>query len=304
MHSVESMHIFIRVAELASFTHTATSMGLPKASISTAVQQLEGELGTRLLHRTTRKVELTQDGQVFYERCKDLLADFDDLQGMFRDDQQTIKGRIRVDLPSAVARDIVLPRLPELLAIHTELEVELSSTDRRVDLVREGFDCVLRVGDLREPNLVAMPIGHYQMTNCASPSYVERFGLPERPEDLAKHRLIHYVLTLGARDRGFEYVDPQAPDKVVFVEMPGALTVNNSDAYHAACLAGLGIIQVPKKGVSVALEAGKIIELMPRFTAAPMPVSLVYANRRHQPRRIRVFMNWLQEVMQARLRPD
>jgi DNA-binding transcriptional LysR family regulator len=180
--------------------------------------------------------------------------------------------------------------------------VELSSTDRRVDLVREGFDCVLRIGEVTEPNLVALAVGNYQMGNYASAAYVARFGMPTRLEDLARHRLVHYVSTLGARDRGFEYIDPDHPGKARYLAMPGALTVNNSVAYTAACLAGVGIIQVPKKGVQAALAQGQLVELLPQYTAPAMPVSLVYANRRHQPRRVRMFMAWLQLLMQESLR--
>ena len=301
MNRIEAMQIYVSVAELASFTQTANTMGLPKASISTAVQQLESELGTRLLHRTTRRVQMTQDGQVFYERCKDLLADFEELQNLFRSNETALQGRLRVDMPSGVAKDVVLPRLPEFLQAHPALNIELSSTDRRVDLIREGFDCVLRVGALGDSNLIARPLGYYRMINCASPGYVAQFGMPQHPDELAGHRLIHYVMTLGARDSGFEYEDPDDAGKVKTVAMNGALTVNNSDAYYGACLAGLGIIQVPEAGVRAALDGGQLVELMPNYRSAPMPVSLVYANRRHQPRRVQVFMNWLDAIMKPRL---
>ncbi len=301
MNRIEAMQIYVHVAELASFTQTADILSLPKASVSTAVQQLESELGTRLLHRTTRRVQMTQDGQVFYERCKDLLSDMEELQSMFRHDPAALQGRLRVDMPSAVARDVVLPRLPEFLKAHPALEIELSSTDRRVDLIREGFDCVLRVGVLRDANLIARPLGYYRMINCASPAYIAQFGMPQHPADLAGHRIIHYVGTLGSRDNGFEYVDPDDSARVNFVEMRGALTVNNSDSYNGACLAGLGIIQVPEPGMRAALDEGQLVELMPQYRAAAMPVSLIYANRRHQPRRVQVFMNWLSELMKPRL---
>ena len=301
MNRIEAMQIYVSVAELASFTQTANTMGLPKATISTAVQQLESELGTRLLHRTTRRVQMTQDGQVFYERCKDLLADFEELQNLFRSNETALQGRLRVDMPSGVARDIVLPRLPEFLQAHPALNIELSSTDRRVDLIREGFDCVLRVGALGDSNLIARPLGYYRMVNCASPGYVAQFGLPTHPDELAGHRLIHYVMTLGARDSGFEYQDADDAGTVKTVAMNGALTVNNSDAYYGACLAGLGIIQVPEAGMRAALDSGQLVELMPIYRSAPMPVSLVYANRRHQPRRVQVFMNWLDAIMKPRL---
>jgi DNA-binding transcriptional LysR family regulator len=301
MNPLEAMQIYVRVAELCSFTQTAQSMGLPKANVSTAVQQLEAELGTRLLHRTTRRVQMTQDGQVFYERCKDLLADTEELLGLFRNDHAPLQGRLRVDMPSAVARDVVLPRLPEFMQTYPELVIELSSTDRRVDLVREGFDCVLRVGVLGDASLIARPLGSYRMVNCASPDYCATFGLPQQLTELAEHRLIHYVSSLGTRDSGFEYIDPNASGGVQYVAMPGALTVNNSDAYYAACLAGLGIIQAPEAGVRKALDAGQLLEVMPQFRAAPLPVSLIYANRRHQPRRVQVFMNWLESIIRPRL---
>src|SRR5687768_297005 len=130
----EQMQTFVRVAELGSFTRAADSLGLPKASASTAVQELESALGTRLLHRTTRKVELTQDGRVFYERCKDLLADMDELQAMFQQGSQALRGRLRVDMPSGTARNLIIPHLPQFLRQHPQLELELSTTDRRVDL--------------------------------------------------------------------------------------------------------------------------------------------------------------------------
>ena len=301
MNTIDAMRLYVGAAELASFTQAAGSLGVPKSSVSTAVQQLESELGTRLLHRTTRRVRMTQDGQVFYERCKDLLADFDELRALFRDDKAVLRGRLRVDMPSAVTRDVVLPRLPEFMHEHPELEIELSSTDRRVDLIQEGFDCVLRVGGLGSTSHIARPLGCYRMINCASPAYVARFGRPEEPGALIDHRLIHYVSNFGSRSIGFEYTDPGNPDEIVHVPMPGVLTVNNSDAYLAACLAGLGIIQVPEAGVRPELESGQLIEVMPKYRAAPMPVSLIYANRRHLPQRVRTFMNWLEEIMRPRL---
>ena len=202
----ELLQIYARVAELASFTQAADSLGLPKASVSQAVQQLEASLGTRLLLRTTRRVQTTPDGQLFYERCKDVLADVDELQSMFQQGSQALRGRLRVDMPSGVARQQVLPRLNEFLAAHPLLDVELSSTDRRVDLVREGFDCVLRVGQLEDSALVARPLGHLVQINCASPAYLAAHGIPRTLEDLVNHKLVHYVPTLGAKPVGWEYV--------------------------------------------------------------------------------------------------
>lgn len=300
MDQLDAMQIYVRVAELSSFTQAAESMGLPKASISSAVQQLEGQLGTRLLHRTTRKVQMTQDGQAFYERSKDLLADMDELQTMFLAGQADLAGRLRVDMPNGIAQHIVMPQLPAFLAAHPKLEVELGSTDRRVDLVREGFDCVLRVGTLADSSLIARPLGHFRLLNCASRDYLARRGTPTRLEDLAAHALIHYVPILGARSAGFEYVDP-ASGETRFLAMPGAVTVNNSDAYVTGCLAGLGLIQVPEVGVGEHLASGRLVEVLPDWRAAPMPVSLLYANRRQLPRRVQAFMAWIAEVMKPYL---
>ncbi len=301
MDQIETMQAFMQVARLTSFTAAANLLGVPKASVSLAVQQLENQLGTRLLHRTTRKVHLTQDGQAFYERGMDLLADLEELQGMFRTDPGHLRGRLRVDMPLAVAREVVLPCLPDFLQSYPELHIELSSTDRRVDLVREGFDCVLRVGSLSESSLIARPLGAYRMINCASRGYVERHGKPETLDDLVQHQLVLYLPVLGARPAGFEYADPAAPARALFRSMPGVVSVNNSDAYLQACRAGLGIIQVPEAGMQALLASGELLEVLPEHRAVPMPVSLLYANRRHLPRRVQVFMGWIEALMKPRL---
>lgn len=300
MFRPELLQIFARVAELSSFTQAADSLGLPKASISQAVQQLEARLGTRLLHRTTRRVQMTQDGQAFYERCKDLLADMDELQSMFQQGGQALRGRLRVDMPSSTARQHVLPRLPEFLAAHPQLEIELSSTDRRVDLVREGFDCVLRVGTLEESGLVARPLGAMAQLNCASPGYLAAHGTPQTLQDLAAHKLVHYVSTLGTRSAGWEY---EEGGELRRLPMAGAVTVNNSDAYSSACLAGLGLIQAPAIGVQGWIEQGRLVEVLPAWRAPAMPVSLLYANRRNLPRRVQAFMAWLGSVLGPKLVP-
>lgn len=297
MNRLETMRVFARVAELASFTRAADSLGLPKASASAAVQALEGALGARLLHRTTRRVELTQDGQVFYERCKDLLADIDELETLFQRSPAALQGRLRVDMPSRMAHQHVIPALPGFLQSHPGLELELSSTDRRVDLVREGFDCVLRVGPLGDSTLVARPLGRMPLANCASPEYLRRHGVPQRLDELASHRLVHYVTTLGARPAGWD-----CPDGTTLA-MPGALVVNHTDAYEAACLAGLGLIQAPRLGLREHLAAGRLVEVLPGFPAPALPVALVYAHRRNLSRRVQVFMDWLAATLAPLLDP-
>jgi DNA-binding transcriptional LysR family regulator len=299
--SIDTLKVFARVAELASFTQAAQSLGLPKASASMAVQRLEASLGTRLLHRTTRRVQLTPDGQTFYERCKDVLADLDEMQAMFQPAASGLRGRLRVDMPMRVAHDVVIPLLPAFLQAHPGIELELSSTDRRVDLVREGFDCVLRVGPLSDSSLVARPLGQMAMVNLASPAYLAAHGEPHTPADLTHHRLVHYVGTLGQRCPGFEWVDADGQPQAQ--AMGGVLTVCDSGSYTAACLAGLGIIQVPRHGNEAEIADGRLREVLPGYRAAPMAVHLLYPHRRQLPRRVQVFMQWLAEQLAPRLQP-
>ena len=201
MQNLEPILIFITVADMGSFTRAADSLGIQKGRASTAVRKLEDDVGVRLLHRTTRSVQLTEDGRAFHARARDLLAEVDDLHAMFAGDRVALRGRLRVDLPTEVARTTVVPALPDFLAAHPELELEVSSTDRQVDLVQEGFDCVLRLGPIRDETLIARPLGKLRMVNAASPAYLARHGVPRSLEDLQRqdHRTIHFSTMLGAR---------------------------------------------------------------------------------------------------------
>jgi DNA-binding transcriptional LysR family regulator len=288
MDRIDAMRIYIRVAELGSFTQAADSLGLSKASISSAIRDLEAGLGARLLQRTTRKVQMTPDGLLFYERSRDMLAELDELQAMFQHDDAALGGRLRVDMPVAVARNIVIPALPAFLRAHPRLQLELSSTDRRVDAVREGFDCILRVGALESSSLVARPLGHFGMLNCASPDYLARHGVPRTIADLRAHFLVDYAPALGGRAALFEYMDGTERRTC---EVAAALAVNNSDAYQAACLAGLGIIQAPRSGMRELLAQGRLVPVLPDHPAPPMPVTLLYPSRRQLSRRVRRFMD-------------
>lgn len=295
MDRVQNMSIFVRVAELGSFTKAAESLGLPKATISTNIQNLESFLGTRLLHRTTRKVQMTQDGMIFYERCKDLLADVDEVETLFRSDSH-VSGRIRVDMGVGIARNLVLPKLPEFLFKYPGIQVEFSCTDRQVDLVREGFDCVIRVGSLRDSGLIARQLGKLSIVNCASPGYLKEYGKPKKLEDLKHHFLVHYVPSLGAKPEGFEYFDGKEYQSLT---MKGKIAVNNTDAYTAACLAGLGIIQAPYVGAISNLKNGSLVEVLPRLKAESMPVSLIYPHRRQLAKRVQLFMDWVETLIKA-----
>ncbi|HYG31975.1 MAG TPA: LysR family transcriptional regulator [Methylophilaceae bacterium] len=298
METIEAIKRFVRVAELASFTQAADQLGLPKASISNAVQQLENQLGTQLLHRTTRKVQLTPDGQIFYERSKHLLGEVDELRTLFQSDDATITGTIRVDMSYPMARNLVIPQLPEFLNRYPNIQVELSSTDRRVDLIAEGYDCVVRTGELSDSGLVARHLGEMTQTNFVSPAYIARYGEPHALDELSKHWLIHYHVNAAAKFDAFEYWDGQTCHKI---SMKNRISVNNTDAYRAACVAGLGIMQAPFLGARSLVFEGKLVEILKNFPAPPIPVSLLYPHKRNLSKRVRIFMDWLSEILKQHL---
>ncbi|KAF1027040.1 MAG: HTH-type transcriptional regulator PgrR [Pseudomonas sp.] len=298
MNKLELLRTFVRVTELSSFTQAGESLGLPRSTVSEHVQALEELLGARLLQRTTRKVQATQDGLVLYERSKDVLSHMEELEGLFRQDEAQLAGRIRIDMPNVTAREFILPHLPQFMDRHPLIEMEISSSDRQVDLLAEGFDCVLRMGVQPDQSVVARLLCSMPMVNCVSPAYVQRHGVPHTLDDLAQHQLVHYVRPLGARSAGFEYWHG---DKVQRVAMAGRVTVNSTDAYQAACQAGFGIIQVPLLGVRDLLARGELVAVLADYTAPALDVSLLYASQRHLPLRVRVFMDWLVALLQARL---
>jgi DNA-binding transcriptional LysR family regulator len=294
MDELDTIRIFLKVAELESFSGAARQLGLPNATVSAAVRQLEQALGTRLLQRTTRRVQLTQEGAAFHARSRDMLDDYDDLRTMFRRGEGGLTGRLRVDMSVGLATQFVLPHLDGFLARHPGLVIDLGTADRRVDVIREGYDCVLRSGTLSDSSLVARPLGNYRMVNCASPAYIERHGMPTGLDDLARHRIIHYDTLLGGSVPGWEWFDGQATRTA---PVGAVLTVNGTAAYGAACRAGLGMIQVPEAGVRDQLQSGVLVEVLPDLRPAPMPVAFVYPSRRHVPARTLAFMDWVQDLL-------
>lgn len=289
----ESIQVFTRVSEMQSFTKAADSLGLPKASVSTIIQQLETQIGTRLFHRTTRKVQLTQDGAAFYERSKDLLSDVDEIESMFQQGPQKVTGRIRVDMPTGFAKHHLLPRLPEFISQFPGIEIELSCTDRFVDVIREGFDCVIRAGKLTDSSLMARKLGEYPIINCASRAYIQKYGEPKSLLDLTKHSLVSYSSNLNPHSDGFEYYDGAIYRKIT---LPSRITVNNADAYIASCLAGFGIIQSPKVGLKPYLEEGSLVEILKNVRSEPMSVWIVYPHRRNLAKRVQLFMDWVTTI--------
>lgn len=296
MHDLEALVIFVRVAEMASFTRAAQRLGIQKARASTVIRQLEKEVGARLLHRTTRSVQLTEDGRVFQARAQALLGESEDLWSMFAERGARLRGRLRVDLPTELARTTIVPALPGFMAAHPDLNLEISSTDRRVDLVGEGIDCALRLGPLVDETLIARRLGALRMINAASPTYLELHGTPRTLADLTAqgHRIVHYAPVLGAKPSGWEYPDRKG---YASLALAGSLAVDSVQTYHAAGLAGLGLIQAALSGLAAFLARGELIEILPELRPEALPAALVVAHRTNLSRRVRVFMAWLEKTL-------
>lgn len=296
MKNLDALLIFARVAEMKSFTQAADSLGIQKGRASMVVRELEHDVGATLLHRTTRTVQLTEDGRAFYSRARDLLSEAEELRSMFSDAGMPLRGRLRVDMPAVLAQSVVIPALPALLDAHPELELELSSTDRRVDLVQEGFDCVVRLGPIVDETLIARPLGHLRMINAASPAYLERVGVPASLDDLLTqgHRMVHYMRNFGSKPDGWEY---PAADGYQSLMLPGAIRVNSVPAYHDAGLAGLGLIQGGYSSLLPHINRGALVEVLPDLRPQPLTASFVVAHRRNLSKRVRAFMNWTEEIL-------
>ncbi|MGV2908271.1 LysR substrate-binding domain-containing protein [Achromobacter sp. AGC25] len=300
MDRFDQYRVFAQVADMGSFIKAANALEVPRASVSAAIQQLETQLGVRLLHRTTRQVRLTADGEQLLERVRPLLAEVEDIDQLFHAGQRQVSGRLSIDAPSRVARRLIAPALPGLLRRHPRLELVLSSTDRAIDLVQEGVDCAVRIGALDDSSLVVRPLGHIALINCASPDYLREQGEPRRPDDLSVgHWSVGYASPKTGRELPWEYLAESGAGQVARV--PARVVVNNAENYIACCLAGLGLIQIPRFDVQHLLDAGKLIEVMPSWRPAPMPVSLLYPHRRQRSRRLAVFHDWFAALMQPHL---
>lgn len=291
MDRFQEMQVFVRIAERSSFTQAAEDLQLPRATVSNLVQRLEARLGVRLLERTTRTVRLTPDGEAYRQRCVALLADLEEADGLFR--QAEPKGLLRVNLQGTLARRFVVPALPALLARHPQLELQIGEDDRLVDLVREGVDCVLRAGTLRDSSLVARRVAQLQQVTCASASYLAQFGVPTSLVELAGHRAVNYVSSATSQALPFEFT---VGGEVKTLPLPGVVSVTGADVYAGAAIAGLGLVQVPRYRVADELGSGQLREVLADAPPPPLPVSVLYPHNRQLSVRVRAFVQWLTEV--------
>ena len=284
----EAMRLFVRIVERRSFTQAAADLDLPRSTATEAVQQLEARLGARLLQRTTRQVSPTLDGEAYYQRCLRLLDELDEAESAFR--QRAPRGLLRVDVQGALARRFVLPGLPDFLATYPELTLQLTEGDRLVDLVREGVDCVLRIGDLSDSAMVARRVALLPEVTCAAPAYLDRHGTPRTPDDLAGHRMVGFLQPGAGRPYPLELTIDGKPREIA---VQADVVVNSAENTVAMGLLGLGLIQVPRYRVEDALADGTLVEVLTDHPPTPTPVSLLYPRSRQLSPRVRVFIDWV-----------
>lgn len=273
-------------------------LGMPRSSVSAAIQALETRMGARLLHRTTRRVRPTQDGLLFHAHCLRVIAQIEEVEGLFRESKAGPSGLLRIDVPGRIGRLVIAPALPDFLRRYPDMEISLGVTDRAVNLVEENVDCVLRVGPLGDSGLIGRPIGDLPLINVASPAYLAAFGVPAGPDDLAAHHAVRYASPSTGRIEDWEWVEAGA---IRTRAMAGRVIVNSAEASIACCLAGLGLIQIPAYDVKAHLVAGELVEVMPAHRAEPMAMTLLYPHRQHLSRRLAIFADWLEALLKGML---
>lgn len=288
------MQTFAKVAELESFSQAAQALRLPNASVSTRVAQLEERIGVKLFTRTTRRVRLTDEGAAYLEWARRLLAEIGEIEDQLRGRARKPRGRIRVDVPASAGRHVIAPALPAFLERYPEITVELGCTDRPVDLIAEGVDCVIRGGKVEDELLVARRLGEFEVITCASPDYLSRFGIPESPLALEGHRAVNFY---SAKTGKVMPLDFMIDGVVQEVDVKHQVGTNDADAYLALVLQGMGIGQFPKSRLILdAINAGTLVQVMNEWRPEGFPLYVVYPRNRHLSARVRAFVDWVIEL--------
>ncbi|MYN29913.1 LysR family transcriptional regulator [Duganella levis] len=299
MNQLLAIRAFARVVEAGSFTKAADSLDMPNATLSKLVQELEAHLAVRLLQRTTRRVTVTPEGQLYYEKTSLILRNLEDVDTSFNVARSKPRGHLRVDVGGSTASDVLIPALPDFMARYPDIRIDLGVSDRSVDMISDNVDCVLRGGALDNSSLVARPVGQAEMVTCATPDYLKQYGVPAYPDELKNgHRLVAYVLAQSGRAMPFRFLRDGEKTEIKVEHRVG---VNESNGHMAAGLAGLGIIQTFAYAARPALADGTLVEILKPWRPAPYPFHVVYPQNRHVPHRLRVFIDWLVETLPDRL---
>lgn len=293
MDRLQAMKVFTRVVDTGSFTRAADTLDLPRASVTVIVQQLEAHLKVRLLQRTTRRLNLTPDGAAYYERCVRVLADIEEMESSFENVGKAPRGKLRVDMPAALGRMLVMPRIADFHSRYPDIELMLGFGDKPVDLIQDGVDCVVRIGPLQDSSMVARRVATYEAVTVASPAYLERHGVPKTIDELKDHVAVNYFWARTGRIMDLTFEVDGAP---VEVRMRGNIAVNDADAYVVSGLEGVGLIQAARFMALPHLESGKLVEVLSQWKPLPMPISALYPHSRHLSPTVRVFVDWIAEM--------
>ncbi|ATE73750.1 LysR family transcriptional regulator [Lysobacter capsici] len=296
MDRFDAMQAFVRVVEAGSFTKAAQTLHMSKTSVTQLVQQLEARLRVRLLNRTTRKLAVTADGAAYYERVVRLLADMDDAETSLSSASAAPKGRLRVDVPSPLARMILMPALPAFHAQYPDIQFDMGVSDRMVDLIGENVDCVVRGGALTDQSLMARHVGDLQLRVYAAPSYLQRAGTLSHPQELedSHHRIVGFHWARSGKV--FRYA-MHRDNESIDVQGRYVLAVDDGNAYLAAGLAGMGVLWLPDYMAKAHAASGELIPLFQDWRMEPMPLYLAFPPNRHVSRKLRVFIDWIAELM-------
>lgn len=297
MDRFDAMRAFARVVEAGSFTKAAQTLHMSKTTVTQLIQQLESRLRVRLLHRTTRKLGVTLDGAVYYERVIRLLADMEDAENSLSSAAMTPRGRLRVDVPSPLARLILVPALPAFHARYPDIQIDMGVSDRVVDLIGDNVDCVLRGGQITDQSLIARHVGDLQIGVYVAPSYVERLGAPAHPRELQNtdHCIVGFLSSRTSK------IDPLVLcSENERIEITGnyVLAVDDGNAYLEAGLVGLGVIALPNYMAAAHQAVGALIPLFTQWRISPMPLYLAFPPNRHVNAKLRVFIDWIVELME------
>ncbi|WP_215397151.1 LysR family transcriptional regulator [Rheinheimera oceanensis] len=297
MDHLLAIKVFCRVVEAGTFSRAADLLDMPKSTVTKLVQELEAHLRLKLLHRTTRRVTVTMEGAAYYERTTKLLHELDDIESSISNEQSIPRGRLKVDMASAIANVILLPALPSFMQQYPDIQLELGVSDTNIDLLTDNIDCVIRGGELNDTSLIAKRIAELTFVTCAAPSYLQQFGTPQTPDELSsKHRVIYYRSRKTNRVMPLRFSNRQQSMEIQQQGCP--LSVNDSTAQLTATLSGLGVSQLPLFMAQPYLDNGKLQLLLPDWQRAAFPLYLIYPPGHHLSGRLSAFINWVMAVFQ------
>lgn len=296
MDRIDAMQAFVRVVETGSFTKAAETLQTSKTRVTQLVQHLETHLRVKLLHRTTRKVSVTHDGAAYYERVVPLLADLDDAETSLSTAATSPRGRLRVDVPAPLASLILVPALSDFHARYPDIQLDLGVSDRKVDLIDESVDCVVRGGEPTESSLRARHVANLLLGVYAAPDYLARVGTPAHPQALedGHHHIIGYR---GSRTGAPLAQIMRRGKEQVRVHGRNVLSVDDGNAYLAAGVAGLGVLWLPQYMARAPMARGELVPLFEDWQLDPMPLYVAFPSSRHVSRKLRVFIDWIVELM-------